>query len=233
MSLSGTYRECWERTVGHKGGLLVAIVNTLDPLLGIFANASILSQSLQLLLEGVNIYMSVVQCLLLITGLCLLPLCLMKNLGALAPFSTLGMAAVLVALGCMIVRYLDGSYQPGGEYFNDIPEYLQPSFGTESRPLSMDALPFVCMVYTSFDMHYNRSVSFVDVRYLLSVCLDETQRCLYLRQSAVLRRTQSGFDSSLYSSGWIFLWNHGRHLLFHCHSGFPHLWGKRRLVHSQ
>jgi len=113
MSLSPTYRECWERTVGHRGGLLVAIVNTLDPLLGIFANASILSQSLQLLLEGADIYLSVVNCLLLVTFLALLPLCLMKNLGALAPFSAFGMAAVLAALGCMIVRYLDGSYLPG------------------------------------------------------------------------------------------------------------------------
>jgi len=156
MSLSGTYRECWERTVGQRGGLLVAIANTLDPLLGIFANASILAQSLKLLLEGVNIYMTVVECLLTITIFCLLPLCLMRNLGALAPFSALGMAAVLTALACMLIRYLDGSYRPGGEFYDDIPSYMQPNFGTESRPLSLDALPFVCMVYTSFDMHYNR-----------------------------------------------------------------------------
>lgn len=155
ISLSSTYRECWERTVGQRGGLLVAIVNTLDPLLGIFANASILAQSLQLLLEGVNVYFSVVECLLLVTFICLLPMCLLKNLNALAPFSAFGMAAVLGALGCMIVRYLDGSYQPGGEFYNDIPREMQPSFGSISRPWSIDALPFVCMVYTSFDMHYN------------------------------------------------------------------------------
>ena len=29
MSLSGTYRECWERTVGHRGGLGVAVASTL------------------------------------------------------------------------------------------------------------------------------------------------------------------------------------------------------------
>jgi len=32
---------------------------------------------------------------------------------------------------------------------------MQPSFGNESHPWSIDALPFVCMVFTSFDMHYN------------------------------------------------------------------------------
>jgi len=155
MSLSGTYRECWERTVGQRGGLLVAITNTLDPLLGIFANASILAQSLKLLLEGINIYMTVVECLLAITIVYLLPLCLMRNLEALAPFSAMGMAAVTTAFACMLIRYLDGSYRTGGEYYDDIPPYMQPKFGTESRPLSIDALPFVCMVYTSFDMHYN------------------------------------------------------------------------------
>ena len=29
MSLSGTYRECWERSVGHRGGLAVALGSTL------------------------------------------------------------------------------------------------------------------------------------------------------------------------------------------------------------
>ena len=157
LSKSSTYRECWERTVGHRGGLFVAIVNTLDPLLGIFSNASILSQSLQLLLEGFfDIHLNLVESLLLITTLGLLPLCLMKNLDALAPYSALGMGAVLTALICMTIRYFDGSYMaPDGRYYNDVPYHLRPKFGLTNRPWSVDVLPFVCMVYTSFDMHYN------------------------------------------------------------------------------
>lgn len=156
LSLSATYRECWERTVGHGGGLLVAVMNTLDPLLGIFANASILAQSLQLLLEGVlDIEWTVTECLLIVTVVGLLPLCLLKNLGALAPFSAMGMAAVVLALACMTVRYIDGSYAPGGVYYEEIPPSLRPQFGHTSRALSIHALPFLCMVYTSFDMHYN------------------------------------------------------------------------------
>ena len=165
MSLSATYRECWERTVGHRGGMMVAVVNTLDPLLGILANASILSQSLQLMLESVDIYMNLTECLLTVTVLGLLPLCLLKNLAALAPFSALGMAAVLLALGCMVVRYCDGSYQPdGGRFYDDVPPSLRPSFGTTTRPWSADALPFVCMVYTSFDMHYNSPRFYAELR---------------------------------------------------------------------
>lgn len=183
MSNSSSYRECWERTVGRRGGMLVAVVNTLDPLLGIFANASILWQSLQLLLEGVKIYWNDVVCLLAVTVIGILPLCLMKNLNALAPFSAIGMAAVLGALGAMVVRYMDGSYQPGGAFYDDIPAIMQPRFGTTSRPWSMSALPFVCMVFTvrfehildfcrlpmdafhqSFDMHYNSPRFYAELR---------------------------------------------------------------------
>jgi len=109
MSLSATYRECWERTVGSRGGLWVAIATTLDPLMGLFANSAILSQSLRSTLEGVDIYWTTPQCLLLIAVVALLPLCLMRNLDALAPFSAFGMVAVFTALGCMVIRYLDGS----------------------------------------------------------------------------------------------------------------------------
>ena len=160
MTQSVSYRECWEKSVGQRGALTVSILNILDPLLGIYANATILSQSLQLLLEAIDIHWSVRECLLAVTLVGILPLCLMKHLNALAPFSAIGMIAVISALISMIVRLLDGSYRPGGYYFDEIPPEMQPSFGSPSstnknHPWSIAALPFVCMVYTSFDMHYN------------------------------------------------------------------------------
>ena len=156
MSLSATYRECWERTVGTRGGIWVAVATTLDPLMGLFANSAILSQSLRFVLRGFGLYLSTPQCLLIIAVVALLPLCLMKNMDALAPFSAFGMAAVFLALGCMVARYLDGSYQPGGEFDDQIKEEYRPSFGKESNPLSFAVMPFVCMAFTSLDMHYNR-----------------------------------------------------------------------------
>jgi amino acid permease len=125
--------------------------------LGIFGNATIMSQSLQLMLQGViGVYWTVQTCLLFITIVAILPLCLMKNISALAPFSTLGMAAVLTALGAMTIRYLDGSYQaPDGVFYKDLSQDKAPSFGTRNHFFSTESLPFVCMVYTSFDMHYN------------------------------------------------------------------------------
>jgi amino acid permease len=107
-------------------------------------------------LGGLSIEWSTTTCLLIITVVAIAPLCLMKNLDALAPYSALGMVAVLCALGAMMVRYFDGSYLEDGLYAEDTPPELSPSFGTDPTPwCSLTLLPFICMVYTSFDMHYN------------------------------------------------------------------------------
>ena len=66
---SASYRDCWEGIMGNgNGSVVIAVANTLDPLLGIFANASIVAQSLRLLLQGViQIYWNELQCLLMVT----------------------------------------------------------------------------------------------------------------------------------------------------------------------
>jgi len=156
MSLSATYRECWERTVGSKGGVFVATATTLDPLMGLFTNSAILSQSLRFTLRGLfGIELSIPECLVLLALFVLLPLCLMKNLDALAPFSAMGMGGVFIALTCMTIRYLDGSYLPGGAFHEEILTEYRPQFGTDCHPWSFSVLPFLCMAFTSFDMHYN------------------------------------------------------------------------------
>lgn len=107
------------------------------------------------LLETVHIYWSRVTCLLVITVLALLPLCLMKDLDALAGFSVLGVASVGVAMLAMLIRCFDGTYQPGGIYYDDIPPEYQPFFGHESHQWSLMILPFLCMIFQSWVMHYN------------------------------------------------------------------------------
>lgn len=152
---SSSYRECWEATMGTRGGMAVAVISTLLPAQGDISYATVLSQTLQSLLETFNIHWSRVTCLLVITVFALLPLCLMKNLDALAPFSVLGVAAVGLAMISMLIRCLDGSYQPGGIYYDTIEERFQPSFGNETHALSLKILPYVCMIFQAWVMHYN------------------------------------------------------------------------------
>jgi amino acid permease len=153
MSGGTSYRGIWTATMGTKGSLAVAVANTLLPCLGNLAYST--SQSAVSLCLSIGIVWSRVTCLFMVTIFLLLPLCLLKNLHVLAPFSVLGTGAVVLTAIAMVIRFWDGSYQPGGVYYDDIEPRYQPSFGRSSRPWSPSALPFLCMVFESFVMHYN------------------------------------------------------------------------------
>jgi amino acid permease len=116
------------------------------------------------LLETVHIYWSRVTCLLVITMVALVPLCLMKDLDALAPFSALGVASVGVAMIAMIIRCFDGTYQPGGVYYDYIASEYQPLFGHETHQWSLMILPYVCMIFQSWVMHYNTPRFYMELK---------------------------------------------------------------------
>lgn len=151
---STTYRECWESAMGDRGGVAVSIVTALLPAQGNLSATTVLSQTLQSLLETFHIYWSRLTCLIVLTVFVLLPICLMKDLDSISPFSALGVASMGVATIAMMIRYFDGSYQEGGMYFDTVKSEFQPSFGHETT-WNFTVLPFVCMVFNSYIMHYN------------------------------------------------------------------------------
>jgi amino acid permease len=85
----------------------------------------------------------------------LLPLCSLKSLSALAPFSLLGLGGTLYTAIFMAIRYFDGSYRPGGRFFEDI--LVKPSFGQRGgySVMSFNAFVLVSMMSTAFVAHYN------------------------------------------------------------------------------
>ena len=147
ITRAATYREMWAETVGEAGAIAVPMANALKAGLGNLAYSSILSQTLNSLLETIGINLSRVTCLFLITSFGVLPLCLLKNLNVLAPFSVLGTSGILFTAFAMGYRYFDGSYAPGGEYYNDNETELHPSFGHRNEQFSFAVLPLVCMLY--------------------------------------------------------------------------------------
>ena len=161
---AATYRECWQRTVGDRGALLVSCCIAFNPAMGDLAYAAILSQTFQSLLETIGWRVTRIQSLLGITIVAILPLCLLKNLYVLAPFSVLGTLGVMMTASAMVIRYFDGSYGPGGLYFDDISPDHQPQFGHHLSPCSVQVLPFVCMLYQAFVMHYNAPRYFLELR---------------------------------------------------------------------
>mmetsp|Transcript_14079 Transcript_14079/g.18363 ORF Transcript_14079/g.18363 Transcript_14079/m.18363 type:complete len:503 (-) Transcript_14079:235-1743(-) len=171
LTESRTIRDCWERTMGNRYAAAVVVVIGLNPCQGTLAYSAILSQTLQSLVAtaGVGIELTYLQSLLLVTSVALLPLCLMKNIQALAPFSVLGTLSVLLTAVGMIWRCVDGSYRPGGTYYynNNLEEDSnnhssisntnmgRPLFGTRYEPWSFKVLPLACMIFEAYVMHYN------------------------------------------------------------------------------
>jgi amino acid permease len=158
-----SYREIWEKTMGQQGGLAVSLVSTLLPAQGNLSYATVLSYTLKSLLEAFHVHWSRVSCLLFLTVSVLLPLCMMKNIDALSPFSTIGVASIGVVMISMIIRCVDGTYRPGGKYYADIVDF-HPSFGKENEMWTIKVLPFVCMVFQSYVMHYNAPRFYTELR---------------------------------------------------------------------
>ena len=94
------------------------------------------------------------EALLLVTVGALLPLCLMKNIHVLAPYSIVGTMGVLFTAVAMVIRCVDGTYQPGGRYYDHISVDMRPSFGERNEPWTVKVLPLVCMIFEAYVMHY-------------------------------------------------------------------------------
>lgn len=90
--------------------------------------------------------------LLGITGLVLLPLCLLRNLSSLAPFSLLGSAGMVYTALAMAVRYFGGAYAKGGKFAKAVAPALQPKFGSvgASGVFSTNAAILVAMLSTAY-----------------------------------------------------------------------------------
>lgn len=85
-----------------------------------------------------------------------LPLCLLKNLSALAPSSFFALLAVLYTGVVMCVRCLDKSYTLGGRFYADVPPELQPDVpSSHLSNFGVGSLVLVNMLAMAFLAHYN------------------------------------------------------------------------------
>lgn len=104
--------------------------------------------------------------LLTITGGILLPLCWLKNLSSLAPFSllgTLGMVYTTIAMG---IRYFQKAYTPTGGMFPVVSPELAPMFGTvgASGVLTPNVFILICMLSTAFMAHFNSPKFYTELK---------------------------------------------------------------------
>jgi hypothetical protein len=146
-----SYREAWSRTVGEKTSWIPAWSATCKTFMACLAFSMVLADTFSSLLEtGRN------GTLLSVTLLVLTPLCLMKDLKSLAPFSLLGVLGMAYTALAMTVRFLDGSYSMAGEETGtlaaEVAKHLRPKFGNlgAASVFSPNALILVCMLSTAY-----------------------------------------------------------------------------------
>jgi len=148
-----SYADAWDATVGAKWAPLIAFSCFIDCFAGNLSYSMILADTFTSLLSGVGIAVTRTQSLLGITSVVLLPLCLLKNLSSLAPFSLVGIIGMLYTALAMVMRYVGGNYQVGGEFFGAV---AAPAFGNlgAASVLSPSSLILMCMLSNAYISHF-------------------------------------------------------------------------------
>ena len=154
-----SYREAWSQAVGARTSWIPSWSATLKTSMACLAFSMVLADTFCALL-GSDQRTAV---LLGLTTIILLPLCWLKDLASLAPFSLLGVVGMLYTGVAMAKRYLDGSYlteattTTGSALLESVPEALQPAFGNDGwqSVFSPNSLILVCMLSTAYMAHFN------------------------------------------------------------------------------
>jgi amino acid permease len=155
-----SYRDAWAKSVGESSSWIPAVSCTTMTCFACLAFSMVLGDTFSALLGT-----SRNPTLLALTSVILLPLCLLKNLSALAPFSLAGVLGMGYTAIAMAVRYFDGSYQmPDGTLVADVAETLQPVFGSNANVFSSKSLILICMLSTAYMAHFNAPKFYLELK---------------------------------------------------------------------
>mmetsp|Transcript_39583 Transcript_39583/g.45094 ORF Transcript_39583/g.45094 Transcript_39583/m.45094 type:complete len:494 (-) Transcript_39583:137-1618(-) len=176
-----SYGEGWKESLGESSSWIPSLSAIFMTFSGCLAYSMILADTFSSLLQTKER----TKVLLSVTGFLLLPLCWMKNLASLAPFSLLGVIGMGYTAIVMAVRYLDKSYvmpvitesmsedgasfvrvKAGGKFVEQVAADLKPVFGEAgwSSVFSPKSLIFVCMLSTAYMAHFNAPKFFLELK---------------------------------------------------------------------
>mmetsp|Transcript_40319 Transcript_40319/g.59256 ORF Transcript_40319/g.59256 Transcript_40319/m.59256 type:complete len:488 (+) Transcript_40319:83-1546(+) len=155
---ANSYADAWDKTRGTSTAWIIAASSGLDCFLGNLSYSMILADTFKDLLASIGILTTRSNALLGLTGVVLLPLCLVKNLSSLAPFSLLGIIGMLYTTAVIAIRFFGGAYAaPAGKFLPDLASHMQPSFGSTGAmgAMSPKSLILICMLSTAYIAHFN------------------------------------------------------------------------------
>ena len=154
-----SFQDCWAKSVDEKSAWLISASITTMCFLASLAYSIIIADSFSALAESFNfpaILAARSNVIIILTALVLYPLCSLQSLAALSPFSLMGLGGTLYAAVFMAIRYFDGSYKVGGQFFNTLAASGRPVFGTKGPwTFNNNMWVLVSMLSTSYIAHYN------------------------------------------------------------------------------
>jgi amino acid permease len=153
-----SYRTVWERTIGESTAWVPGNTVIIKTFFAILAYSMVLGDTFSALFTTFGMKVSREKALVGLTLTVLLPLCRLKSLSSLAPFSLAGIAGMLYTAVAMAVRYFDGSYaNPDAGLAMDVAKSLRPAIGTKgaSAVFSSNAFILICMLSTAYMAHFN------------------------------------------------------------------------------
>jgi hypothetical protein len=156
---TNSYRAAWGASVSESTSWMPALAVTFKTICAVLAYSMILGDTFVSLFAMAGIAASKTAVLWGITGTILLPLCLLKNLSSLAPFSLVGSLGMLYTAVAMTIRYLGKSYVAGagGRFAADCAPALRPTFGSvgASGAMTPSVAILVGMLSTAYMAHFN------------------------------------------------------------------------------
>jgi len=159
-----TYRDAWDKSISSKSSWIAATSCTAKTLLATVAYSMILGDTFQALFKTLGLQVTRSQTILSLTSFVLFPLCLLKDLSSLAPFSLLGIIGMVYTTIAMALRYFTASYKlPAGIFVNDLPTNLMPSFGSVGASGSSSFI-LICMLSTAYIAHFNAPKYFSELK---------------------------------------------------------------------
>jgi len=161
-----SYREAWAKSVSEQTSWLPALCCLLVTTCSVLAYSMILSDTVPKLLQTAGIAITRTQALLGITSTVLLPLCTLKDMKKLAPFSLLGIIGMCYTAASMAIRFIGGDYGEGGRFLESMPTHLRPSFGNQGAAAAFHSNTFllISMLSTAFMAHYNAPKFYLELR---------------------------------------------------------------------
>jgi amino acid permease len=185
MTGASSYGEAWKLSVNSSTSWIPAFSATFKTFLTSMAISMVLSDTFKILIFGTSTATSPgvydfirLKTLLTLTVGVIVPLCWMKNLSSLAPFSLLGVLGIAYTGLAMTIRYLDGSYSTvtagaaassaaasASKLLQSIPLTMRPVFGTNGwrAAFQPQTMLLLCTLSTAFMAHFKAPKYFLEL----------------------------------------------------------------------